>query len=72
MPMATVQVLRYIWDHDSRCRRCGEFFRNCHHINTEAPVDMITAEHAERIKARFEIGKRFNPDHDNADYFTDP
>jgi hypothetical protein len=53
-----------------RCRRCGEIYMLCPHTNcTGGP---IPDDHATRIRARYAIGKRFDPDnHDTNDYFTD-
>lgn len=50
------------------CSRCGQLYDQCQHINTMGTAD---EEHAARIRARYAIGKRFNPDHDTAAY-TDP
>jgi hypothetical protein len=64
------------------CRRCGEmtflYTRvlaarahltntevKCHHIGTGK---VTSAEWAERIRAAYEMGKRFNPEHDITDY----
>ncbi len=53
-----------------RCKRCGEIYISCPHYATWG--DGIDTNHAERIKARYALGKRFNSeDHDTADYFTD-
>lgn len=55
-----------------RCKRCGEYYHFCTHINTGADT-LIPDDHAARIRARYEIGKRFDPiNHDTNDYFTDP
>jgi hypothetical protein len=52
-----------------RCSRCGSVYRYCLHSGT---YKTITDDHAVRIAARYAIGLKFNPDHDTADYFTDP
>lgn len=51
------------------CRRCGHIYKNCLHINTGFHADEARAE---RTRARYELGRRFNPDHDTTDYFSDP
>lgn len=45
--------------------RCGKFYDRCKHINTAMKM---SPEHADRIKARYALGKMFNPDHDNTSY----
>jgi hypothetical protein len=47
------------------CCRCGQLDEHCPHLNCATTFD---AEHAARIKARYAIGKRFDPNHDTADY----
>lgn len=56
----------------TRCRRCGERFfgTSCKHFGT--PTTDMTHEEAERVKARYALGKRFNPDHDTTSYRDDP
>ncbi len=49
------------------CCRCGEVVP-CHHVSCDVIED---PDHAERIRARYAFGKRYNPDHDEAIY-TDP
>lgn len=48
------------------CSRCGEKFWGCPHHGTLA-YD-ITAAEAERIRARYALGKLHNPEHDTANY----
>lgn len=52
----------------SYCTRCGEhpFIGNCVHPLSLAKV--ISREEAERIRARYALGKRYNPDHDTTSY----
>lgn len=47
------------------CTRCGQLYDQCRHINTGFTT---SDDHAARIRARYAIGERFNPDHDTADY----
>lgn len=51
-----------------RCGRCGCRYHSslCPHTNTEVP-DM-SDEEADRVIARYALGKRFNPDHDQTSY----
>lgn len=57
----------------TRCGRCGEDWdpphirRNCVHPFTCRVIDMSDQE-AERVKARYALGKRTNPDHDETSY----
>lgn len=51
------------------CSRCGQHVLDCPH-----PFQLrrlMHPEHAVRIRARYELGKAFNPDHDTTDYFTE-
>lgn len=54
------------------CGRCGgRYFSGpgdpkCNHTNTADPA--VDDTHAERIRARWAIGRQHNPDHDETDY----
>lgn len=51
------------------CKRCGKRTETCPHpYHTSA---LMHPELALRIRARYELGKAFNPDHDTTDYFTE-
>jgi phage FluMu protein Com len=63
------------------CARCGQLYfasaawvsvkaMRCKHMNTADPD--ITPEHALRIQARYALGQRHNPDHDETDYRDQP
>jgi hypothetical protein len=49
----------------TRCGRCGDWFYRCPHIGV--PVKMADEE-AERVRARYAIGRRLNPEHDVTSY----
>ncbi len=55
-------------DRDFTCTRCGQRYDRCLHLNTHR--DDIAPEHAERIRAAYALGKRFNPDHDGTSYWA--
>lgn len=50
------------------CARCGEVYASnkCPHHGTYARD--ISAAEAERVRARYALGKRSNPDHDTTSY----
>lgn len=55
------------------CLRCGRDAAECVHLHlfrTDGTLMNVTADpnHAARISARYDIGKRFNPDHDTTSY----
>ena len=49
------------------CARCGEICFSCKHTNTSRSD--ITPEHAQRIRAAYAFGARFNPLHDSTSYY---
>lgn len=56
------------------CCRCGRLFGRCPHLTTRGRVNgqRIDAAHAQRIAARYELGKQFDPEHhDTNDYATE-
>lgn len=50
------------------CRRCGHNYVTCQHTGTNAPMETIAPEHAKRIRAAYELGRLYNPDHDTTSY----
>jgi hypothetical protein len=65
-PEAQAAALENLADQKNAfCCRCGQLYDHCMHINCTTTGD---DEHAERIRARYAIGKEFNPEHDSADY----
>lgn len=54
------------------CKRCGEDYSTCPHLATSDSERTIDAARAERIRARYELGKKFDPaGHDTNDYYTE-
>lgn len=51
------------------CSRCGKRTEMCPHPYILSRI--MDPAHAVRIRARYEIGKAFNPDHDTTDYFKE-
>ena len=49
------------------CVRCGlrYYQARCVHTGTDEYLDH---DEAERIRARYQLGKQFNPDHDETSY----
>ncbi|MDE2106576.1 MAG: hypothetical protein KGL39_55690 [Patescibacteria group bacterium] len=52
-----------------RCARCGEIWVTCTHTGTA--VEDMDDDEASRVKARYALGRHFNPDHDAASYRDD-
>jgi hypothetical protein len=53
----------------SWCKRCGARWSWCNHnANCRSKPDEVDDAHAERIRARYGMGKRLNPDHDSTSY----
>lgn len=54
------------------CKRCGQLYDDCVHINTRDVASEINYEHAQRIRLRYEFGKRFDPWNHDTNSYTDP
>ena len=49
-----------------RCARCGDWYPACPHTGTH--VYDGTDDEAARVRARYALGRRHNPDHDTTSY----
>lgn len=62
-----IGIFRPDWEPTPYCRRCGEPPHKCRHGFTVGHHTTDPA-HAARIRARYALGRIYNPDHDTTSY----
>lgn len=51
-----------------RCARCGDLFYGNTCVHNGTAVEDMTDDEAARVRARYAIGKKHNPNHDETSY----